>query len=187
MRCSVYIATSLDGFIARDDGGIDWLGAVQKEGEDYGYAAFFASVDALILGRGTYDTALSFDPWPYEGKRCIVLTHRPPATAVANEEFFTGTAAQLHARLAAEGTKHAYVDGGDVIRQFVAAGLVDELTVSLVPILLGEGRRLFGPTGRDVPLELASATPYDTGLVKLTYRSARSHQLAAISQASVGS
>ena len=92
MECCAFIATSLDGFVARTDGAIDWLKIVEREGEDYGFAAFFASVDALLMGRNTYETALGFDAWPYAGKRCIVLTHRA-ATSKHGESFFAGTPA----------------------------------------------------------------------------------------------
>ena len=78
-QCSVYIATSIDGYIARLDGSLDWLARVEAEGEDYGYASFFAGVDVLVIGRNTYDTVLGFGQWPYEGKRCVVLTNRPAA------------------------------------------------------------------------------------------------------------
>jgi len=82
-RCAAFIAVSVDGFIARPDGGLDWLDAVRLEGEDYGYQAFFDSVDALVMGRNSYDAALSFEPWPYAGKRCIVLTIGRPASGTA--------------------------------------------------------------------------------------------------------
>ena len=169
MHCSVFIAATLDGFIARRDGAIDWLSVVQREGEDYGYRAFHDSVDTIVVGRSTYELALGFDPWPYAGKRCIVLTStaREPRHG---EEFFSGSVRDLCARLEAEGARRAYVDGGAVIQQFLAERLITELTLSLIPILLGEGVRLFGATGKDIPLELESAQSFDSGLVQLRYR-----------------
>ena len=158
-----------DGYIARPDGGIDWLALVDCPGEDYGYQKFRDTIDTFILGRNTYDTALGFDPWPYAGSRCVVLTHRP-ATAKHNEEFHDGPPGALVARLSAAGAKRAYVDGGAVIQQFLAAGLIDDLTISIIPILLGEGVRLFGKTGRDLPLKLAASRAFDSGLVQLEYR-----------------
>src|SRR5689334_596669 len=101
MQCSVFIAMSLDGFIARRDGDIEWLSRVELPGEDYGYAAFAASVDVLVMGRGTYDTALGFPSWPYAGRRVIVLTHREAARR-DGVELYTGTPADLVARLRAE-------------------------------------------------------------------------------------
>jgi dihydrofolate reductase len=169
MQCSVFIAASLDGFIARPDGGIDWLARVERPGEDYGYQKFHDSIDTLIVGRKTYETALGFPSWPYGGKRCIVLTHGA-REAPHDEEFFAGDPATLVARLTAEGMRRAYVDGGSVIQQFLTAGLVTDLTLSIIPVLLGEGVRLFGATGRDLPLRLAGSRTFDSGLVQLEYR-----------------
>lgn len=151
----VFIATSVDGFIARRDGGIDWLKRVEREGEDYGYKAFFDSIDALVIGRGTYDVVRAFPEWPYAGKRCVVLTHRP-LPPKANEEFFAGAPAELLARLGAEGVKRVYVDGGAVISQCLAAGLVEQLTISQIPVLLGGGLPLFKDTG-EPPLTLVES------------------------------
>jgi dihydrofolate reductase len=169
MQCSVFIAASLDGFIARPDGGIEWLARVERPGEDYGYQKFHDSIDTLIVGRKTYETALGFPSWPYGGKRCIVLT-RGARQARHEEEFYAGAPEALVARLAAEGMKRAYVDGGAVIQQFLAVGLVTDLTLSIIPVLLGEGVRLFGPTGRDIPLHLANSRSFESGLVQLEYR-----------------
>lgn len=168
MRASVFIACSLDGFIARPDGGVDFLSRVERAGEDYGYAAFMASVDTIVVGRKTYDLARSFPAWPYAGKRVVVLTHRP-APPVHGEELVSTTPAALLARLRDEGRTRAYVDGGTTIQQFLAAGLITDLTLSLIPVMLGEGIRLFGPTGRDVPLTLTSTRHFDSGLVQLRY------------------
>src|SRR5687768_14864003 len=118
-QCSVYIACSLDGFIARSNGRIDWLSIVEREGEDYGYADFFASVDTIVMGRKTYETALGFQPWPYEGKRCVVLTHSRPPPSASGVTFFGGPAQGLVERLESEGARRVYVDGGSVISQFL--------------------------------------------------------------------
>lgn len=168
-RCSVFIAVSLDGFIARPDGGLDWLSAVERPGEDYGYRAFFDDVDALVIGRKTYEAARRFDPWPYMGKRCVVLTHAA-CTPSHGEEPFAGTPRDLTERLSREGVRRVYVDGGNVIRQFLADALVDDMTISILPVILGEGIRLFGPTGRDVRLDLVASRPYPSGLVQNEYR-----------------
>ncbi len=170
MQCSVFIAASLDGFIARRDGSLDWLARVELAGEDYGYAKFAGSVDALVMGRGTYDTALGFGAWPYAGKRVIVMTHRP-AERREGVELFAGTAEQLCTRLAADGVRRAYVDGGAIIRQFLAAGLIDDITLSIVPVLLGDGIRLFGDA--EVNLELDSVERWSSGLAQLRYRVVR--------------
>jgi dihydrofolate reductase len=168
-KCSVFIATSLDGFIARPDGAIDWSKVVEREGEDYGFQAFFDTVDTLVMGRTTYNVVLGFEAWPYADKRCAVLTHDPPSPR-HGEEFHAGDVSALVDHLAAAGAEHVYVDGGDVISQFLAAGLIDEVTVSVIPIVLGEGLRLTRRIGRDVPLSLAEHRAFDSGLVRLTYR-----------------
>ena len=168
MKCSVFIAASLDGFIARPDGQIDWLSLVDRPGEDYGYRQFHDSIDTFIVGRKTYETALGFDSWPYAGKRCVVLTHRA-LTAKYHEQFYGGPLDTLVARLSAANAKRAYVDGGTVIQQFLAAGLISDMTVSILPILLGEGVHLFGVTGRDVPLTLVASRAFESGLVQLEY------------------
>lgn len=170
-RCSVFIAKSLDGFIARRDGALDWLGSFQSSGEDYGYAEFSASVDALVIGRNTYDVVLGFGAWPYSGKRVIVLTHRP-LVAKNGEEPFAGDVCELVDRLSREGVKRIYVDGGAVVQQFLAAGLIDDLTVSIIPVLLGEGVPLFGKTERDIGLRLVESRSFPNGLVQLEYRPA---------------
>lgn len=167
-RCSVYIATSLDGYIARPDGGIDWLSAVERPGEDYGFAAFYASVDALVMGRKTWETALGFPEWPYAGRRVAVMSSRP-RTPRHGETFHAGAPAGLLAALAADGVRHVYVDGGATIRSFLAAGLVDELTVSIVPVLLGAGIPLFGDGVPEKTLSLQSSRAFGSGLVQLRY------------------
>jgi dihydrofolate reductase len=168
MQCSVYIASSLDGFIARKSGALDWLSIVERPNEDYGYERFHDSVDTMIVGRNTYDVVLGFDAWPYAGKRCVVLTHRSLAPR-HGEEFFGGSPGELVARLEREGAKRAYVDGGGVIQQFLAADLVDDITLSIIPILLGDGVPLFGPIGRDVRLRHAASRSFESGLVQIEY------------------
>ncbi|HWA77564.1 MAG TPA: dihydrofolate reductase family protein [Polyangiaceae bacterium] len=169
-RGSVFIAVSADGFIARENGAIDWLSAVQLEGEDYGYKEFFDSVDTLVIGRGTYDTVLGFEDWPYGDKRCVVVTHRPPAAQRRTEEFFTGTPLELVERLAREGARRLYIDGGQLIRSFLEAELVDDLVLSVVPVLLGAGIPLFGGVAREQRLSLSESRSWPTGLVQLRYR-----------------
>jgi dihydrofolate reductase len=167
-RCSVFIATSLDGYIARPDGTFDFLSIVERPDEDYGFAEFFSSVDALVIGRNTYETALAFPEWPYAGKRCIVLTHRE-TPSVHGEQFFNGASAALVDQLGLSGAQRLYVDGGAVIRQFLADGLIDDVTLSIVPLLLGEGIALFGPEVPELRLRLESTRAYESGLVQLRY------------------
>jgi len=173
---SVFIAASLDGFIARPDGGLDWLEAVQSPTEDYGYLTFFDSVDALLLGSGTYDTVRAFSEWPYGDKPCYVATSqewRP----VRQEVFVRGNPVELARQLRDRGHSRVYLDGGRLIRSFLTTGLVDELTLSVVPVLLGAGIPLFRergtePTYGEHPLRLAGSKAYPTGLVQLRYERA---------------
>lgn len=171
LRCSVYIATSLDGFIARENGTIDWLKIAESAGEDYGYKRFFATVDAVVLGRKTYDTVLGFGTgaWPYEPKRCVVITSDTSRVSLYGEEFFSGELSVLLGRLGSDGVRRVYLDGGTLIGQALRANLVDDLTISVIPILLGEGTPLAPKLGRDVPLQLVGHRAFPSGLVQLDY------------------
>lgn len=175
-RVSVFIATSLDGFIARPDGGIDWLDKANTRipaGEDCGYHAFWASVDALVMGRHSYEKVLEFDPWPYGAKRIIVLSGgSPPAfparlggTVEASRE----APRALLERLAGENVRHVYVDGGVTIQGFLRDGLVDDLAITTIPVLLGAGRRLFGDLPADVWLTPVETKAYAFGFVQTRY------------------
>lgn len=166
---SVYIATSLDGFIARDDGSLDWLEGVQEAGgDDYGYGDFMDTVDAVVLGRSTYDAVLQFDLWPFDTKRVLVVTNRP-LSPVNGEEAYAGALAPLMDRLGTEGVRRVYLDGGHLIRQGLDEGLVDDLTLSLVPVVLGAGRPLFTRGLPGSEWELVTATSHPTGLVQVRY------------------
>lgn len=167
-RCSVFIATSLDGFIAKPDGTFDFLSIVEQAGEDYGFADFFASVDALVIGRNTYETALAFPEWPYAGKRCVVLTHRE-TPSIHGEQFFAGEPPALLETLALAGAQRLYVDGGAVIRAFLSENLIDDMTLSIIPVLLGRGISLFGAEVPEQTLKLERSQAYASGLVQLTY------------------
>jgi dihydrofolate reductase len=166
-RCAAFLATSLDGFIARPDGRVDWLDAYEAPAEEY--AAFFAGVDTLLIGRATYDLVVTFPEWPYGAKRVAVLTHRPAAPR-HGEAFVAGEPAEVLAGLAASGSRSVYVDGGAVVSQYLAAGLLDELTVTVVPLVLGVGRRLFQGTLPERRFSLVASRAYPSGLVRITYR-----------------
>ncbi|MGL4576567.1 MAG: dihydrofolate reductase family protein [Burkholderiaceae bacterium] len=178
----VFIATSLDGYIARLDGSIDWLdhaNTVVPPGEDFGYAQFMADVDALVMGRNSFEQVLSFDPWPYADKPVIVLSTQwsvLPAGAPATATLSCESPAQLLTRLAAQGMRRVYVDGGVTIQRFLAAGLVEEMTITQIPVLLGAGRPLFGLLPADVWLEHVATHAYPFGFVQSTYRVARTDQ-----------
>lgn len=174
--CRVFIATSLDGFIARTDGSIDWLEAIDPlvpPGEDMGYAEFMSTVDALVMGRSTFEMAMSFDPWPYGATPVVVLSsklHALPVTAPATVSLHRGGPTALVADLAARGLTRLYVDGGLTIQSFLALHLIDELTITTIPVLLGSGKPLFGAVPADVRLEHVSTRAYEFGLVQTTYR-----------------
>lgn len=175
IKCSVFIGTSLDGFIARKNGEIDWLtGDGQTTGsEDYGYQEFFASVDTLVMGRNTYELALTFPEWPYAGKKVVVLSSSsPPIPDKLAEDvtLMSGSPAELMPRLLEKGARHVYVDGGKTIQGFLNAGLIDELTITRLPILIGEGVPLFGPLPHDLKLEHLQTKVYENGFVQSKYR-----------------
>ena len=170
-RTSTFVGVSLDGFLARSDGTLDWL--KPYEGEEHGYLAYFESIYTVVLGRRTYEFVLQMLTdglaWPYRGKRCVVMTHRP-VEGQNQERAFAGEPNALLDELEAEGASHVYVDGGVVIRSFLAAGLLDQLTVSVVPSLLGAGFPLFGGVKRESGLALEHAASFKNGLVQMRYR-----------------
>jgi len=170
MQASVFVGTSVDGFMARLDGALDFL--PPGGGEPHGYEEFMATVDALVIGRNTFDTVLAFDAWPYGRKPVFVLSSRalPPTPRDAVVEHMSGTPADIVAQLAARGLRHVYVDGGITIQQFLRAGLVQRLIVTRVPVLIGSGIPLFGPLQQDIPLEHVRTQHYPGGLVQSEYR-----------------
>jgi dihydrofolate reductase len=177
MKVSVYIATSLDGFIARADGDVSWLDPYSQDADqDYGFGEFFGSVDCLVMGRATFEKVLSFDAWGYRSKRVVVLSHGEvaiPEGIAASTESMSGSPVEVVERLAARGYKHLYIDGGATIRGFLAAKLVDALILTRVPLLLGSGISLFGDLAEEILLEHVSTRQFPTGLVQSEYRVAR--------------
>jgi dihydrofolate reductase len=175
-RVSAFIATSLDGFIARSDGRLDWLNdanAAVPDGEDCGYQSFIATVDVLVMGRSTFEQVLQFESWPYQGLKVVVLTRRPlpiPPEVAAQVSISSEPPEQLVNRLSAEGAQHVYVDGGKTIQRFLEAGLIDRITITLIPVLIGAGRPLFAPLPRDRKLMLESVKAYTFGFVQCCYR-----------------
>ena len=170
MKASVFIATSLDGFIARADGGLDWL--PEGGGEPHGYTEFMATVDALVIGRKTFETVLSFPQWPYSTKPVIVLSSRPatleaPRGAICT--FMDATPPEVIDRLAARGMDHLYIDGGVTIQRFLTAGLIQRLIITRVPVVLGTGIPLFGPVAHDLRFAHVTTRAYPSGLVQSEY------------------
>jgi dihydrofolate reductase len=169
-RFSVFIAASLDGFIAKPDGNIDWLRIHSLAEEPNGYNEFIESIDAIVIGRGTYETVLGFGGWFYGDKRVIVMTRRP-AESRHGEEFYAGDPSGLLSRLA--GATRVYVDGGAVISQFFAADLIDDVTVGILPIVLGSGIRLFPGGEGEHRLVLQNHRVFKSGMVQLSYQTHR--------------
>lgn len=165
---AAFLGMSLDGFIAGPNDELDWLERGGGPPEEHGYAAFFASVDALLVGRRTWDVVSRFPSWPYEGKPVFVLTRRP-AQGRHGERFLAGPPADVLERLGADGVRRVYVDGGRVVSQVLAAGLLDELTVSILPVVIGRGIRLFEDAGPERWLDLASSRAFEGGMVQLRY------------------
>jgi dihydrofolate reductase len=177
MKASVFIGTSVDGFIARPNGNLDFL--PPGGGEPHGYEEFMATVDALIIGRKTFDTVLTFDAWPYGEKRVFVLSTRPLPTTPpgAVVERMSGAPTDIVLQLCARGIRHAYVDGGITIQRFLQAGLIQRLIITRVPVLIGEGIPLFGALPHDIILEHVGTRQYASGLVQSEYEVAVRHLL----------
>lgn len=174
-RFSVFIAVSVDGFIARPNGDIDWLMRADKDDkEDYGYAEFIDSVDCVVMGRNTFEMVLRLNQdWPFHGTRVVVLSaslEAAPQPFKDRVEIHNGSISDLARRLRDDGHSRVYVDGGTTIRSFIRAGLIDDLTLTRIPLLLGEGRPLFGPVDRDVPLVHEVTHSYPNGFVQSVYR-----------------
>jgi len=174
MRCSAFIATSLDGYIARPDGSLDWLPGSdgQAGADDYGFGDFYASVDTLIIGRKTWDFANHLPDWPYAGKRVVVRSRQHPAGPVPISPVAEGSSLPpeaLASCLDREGMRHAYVDGGETIRDFLRAGLIDTITITRVPVLIGDGISLFGGLGKEIHLWHEHTRAYPDGLVQSRY------------------
>jgi dihydrofolate reductase len=175
LKCTVFIATSLDGFIARTNGNLDWLpGSDGAPGtDDYGFQKFFASIDTLVIGHKTYEVALTFKEWPYRGKRVVVLSSRFPHTPTSLANGVEGLSLSPHeliSRLESDGSRHVYVDGGKTIQSFLRANLIQELTITRIPVLIGEGISLFGPLGHDVPLQHVWTNTFKNGFVQSQYQ-----------------
>src|ERR1700694_3790051 len=167
MTVSVFVGTSLDGFIARRNGDFDFLPA--EGGEPHCYSEFIGSADALVLGRKTFETALTFEAWPYGDKRVVVLSSRPVDLAPARGGFveqMAGPPSEIVSRLAASGAHHLYVDGGITIQRFLQAGLIQRLIITRVPVLIGDGVPLFGTLPRDIRLHHVATRHYPSGLVQ---------------------
>lgn len=170
----VFIATSLDGFIARKNDDIDWLTSFSALGEDHGYNTHIAKMDGIIMGRGTYEKVLTFDQWYYE-KPVLVLSRSLDPNAVpdhlkAKVEIVAATPEEAMDLAAARGWQHVYADGGKLIQSFLRAGFIEDMIISRIPILLGDGISLFGPLENDIGLDHVETRSFPSGLVQSHYR-----------------
>ena len=174
LKASVFIAASIDGFIARPNGDLDWLPTEKDvEGGDLGYQAFMDSDDTVVMGRHTYEKVLGFEgDWPFGGKRVVVLSTRSaniPARLAGQVSWMEGPPHRILERLAAEGARHLYIDGGRTIQAFLQARLIHRLIITRIPVLLGSGIPLFGLLENDVPLRHLRTAAYANGMAQSEY------------------
>lgn len=183
MEFLVFIATSLDGFIARSDGRLDWLPGADPDSppmpaEDHGYDTFMARIDALVMGRATFQKGLTFPQWPYGDKRVVVLSRTLresdiPEGRRGNVTVHPGPVLELARQLEGQGVRGVYVDGGQTIQSFLRAGLIDELIITRIPVLIGSGLPLFGVLDADFPLLHIETKVFEgSGFVQSVYRKA---------------
>ncbi|MDX2470336.1 MAG: dihydrofolate reductase family protein [SAR324 cluster bacterium] len=190
MKASVQIATSLDGFIARLDGGLDWLpgadgkepesGVLMKVGtteepEDFGFVAFMNSVDHLVMGRNTFELVVSFGEWPYPMPVTVITSTLKKLPEVfagkgLDIDFSSSSPLEIYENLERAGRKHLYIDGGKTIQSFLNAGLIDEISINKIPVIIGSGIPLFGPLTADVKLEHLNTNSYANGFVSSHYK-----------------
>jgi dihydrofolate reductase len=168
----VFIATSLDGYIARPDGGIDWLPQADPD-ETYGYDDFAASIDGLVIGRGSFEKVLTFDEWPYT-KPVIVMSRSLDPASLRHDlrdkvEVSRHQPRELMDTLSRRGWARAYIDGGRLIQSFLQEGLIADIVITRVPVLLGQGLPLFGALDRDITLEHVQTRSYPSGFVQSRY------------------
>lgn len=170
----VFIAVSLDGYIARENDDIDWLLQRDDPTEDHGYDAFIADKEWIVMGRGSYEKVLTFDAWPYD-RPVLVLSRQLAGTPVPEAlkgkvQFSRSTPKEVLDDLAAQNVNRVYIDGGQVIQSFLHEGLVADIVITTVPVLLGSGKPLFGTLSRDINLTLVSSRSFPSGLVQSHYQ-----------------
>lgn len=177
-KISLFIATSLDGYIAKPDDDLSFLRLMEKEGEDYGYAEFTNTIDTLIVGRRTYDYVLEeIGPSHYDnGQRDVYVITRTERPQVGKTIFYTGDITELVKRLKSEKGKNIYCDGGaEIINELLKHDLIDEFIISVIPVLLGDGIKLFKDGRPEQRLEFITAKTFETGLIQLYYRREKTH------------
>lgn len=169
----VFIAVSLDGFIARQDGDIRWLLQRDDPGEDHGYDDFIIDKEVIVMGRGSYEKVMTFDTWPYD-LPVLVLSKQLAGTPVPDAlkdkvQFIDSAPGETIARLAVQNIQRVYLDGGQVVQSFLREGLITDMVITTVPVLIGSGKPLFGTLSRDIDLTLLSSRSFPSGLVQSTY------------------
>ena len=172
-RIKLYIATSLDGFIAREDGSIDWLTEYENNSEtDYGYSEFYASIGTVLMGRKTYEQVLGFGDWPYGEKKSYVFTRqKEPLRRENNVEFVSGDIGEFVRDLKENTEEDIWLVGGSqLIKVFLEENLVQDLIIFVVPIILGSGIPLFDRIGKEIRLTTGKVERYENGLVRLEYK-----------------
>jgi len=174
-ECAVFVGVSLDGFMARPNGDLDWLmGEGGGDSGEYGYNEFIAGIDAIVMGRRTFEKVMTFDKWCYGTKRVVVLSSQTIDLSGAQVrevvvEQMAGSPVEIVSKLAASGARRLYVDGGITLQQFLRAGLIHRLIISRLPVLIGEGIPLFGSLPRDIPLRHIATRTYPGGMVQSEY------------------
>ncbi|MFC1607718.1 dihydrofolate reductase family protein [Candidatus Latescibacterota bacterium] len=168
----LYIAASIDGYIARENGAVDWLDMVEVEGEDYGYVKFYDTIDSLVMGSTTYEQVLGFGDWPYPGKQTYVLTGRALETVNPDITITADPPEKVVADMTASGHENTWlVGGGRLTVSILSLDLVDEIILTIIPVILGNGIRLFPESfAVDRTFELLSTESFPSGLVQLHYR-----------------
>lgn len=175
-KLSLFIATSLDGYIAKPNDDLSFLKIVEKEGEDYGYAEFTADIDTIILGRKTYDWVLrEIGTSHYDnGERNVYVITKTERPGIGKTKFYTGNLADLVQQLKSEKGKNIYCDGGaEIVNELSKSDLIDEFIISIVPILVGNGTRLYKDGRPEQELELVNSKTFDTGLTQLHFKRKR--------------
>ncbi len=167
-KVSIYIAESIDGYIAKEDGSLDWLDIVNIKGEDYGYHTFCSSIDTIVMGRKTYDAIANLVDWPYKNIRVIVLSTTLHSKR-SEVELYSGPIDSLLIQLHNEGVKHVWVDGGETASEFIDTGYVDHIILSVVPVILGKGVPLFNSMKQTHRCRLVSSKAYSSGLLQIHY------------------
>ncbi len=178
-RNSIYIATSLDGYIADKNGGIAWLDSVPiPENEDMGYVTFTNRIDALVMGRNTFETVLGFDvEWPYK-KPVFVLSDsltEIPESHKGKAHLLKGTLTEILGQIHKKGYSRLYIDGGVTIQRFLQEDFIDEMIITVFPVLLGGGPRLFSELPKKLDFELVASKVYFNQLLQQHYKRKRNH------------